>query len=333
MRRREFIALIGGVALGLWGCLIFLTLTTAALPEPQRHAPIVGVLNYAAAHDVRVIQFLNALRDLGYVESKNVIIIQRHADGVLDRLPELAAELVAAKVDLIIALGPAVWAAKQVTTTIPIVIAFSDNPEQQGVVASLARPGGNLTGFSYMSSDLAGKRLELLCSAFARCNGIAVLYNPREPATKRELEETEAGARSLGITLKPVAARHSEDLEQAFVEAAHGQVEGLLVFTHGFTVLNSARIIEMAARRRLPVLYGWREFVEEGGLMSYGPDIQTLVRQATIYVDRILKGEKPSDLPVQQPTRLELVINLKTAKKLGLTIPAGLLLRADEVIE
>jgi putative tryptophan/tyrosine transport system substrate-binding protein len=321
------------VVASLLGCLIFLTLTTAASPEPQRHAPTVGVLNYAAAHDVRVIQFLNALRDLGYVEAKNVTIIQRHADGVLDRLPELAAELVAAKVDLIIALGPAVWAAKQVTTTIPIVIAFSGNPEQQGVVASLARPGGNLTGFSYMSSDLAGKRLELLCSAFARCDSIAVLYNPQEPATKRELEETEDAARSLGVTLKPVAARHPDDLEQAFADAEHGRVEGLLVFTHGFAVLNSARIIEIAARQRLPVLYGWREFVEEGGLMSYGPDIQILVRQAAIYVDRILKGEKPSDLPVQQPTRLELIINLKTARALGLHVSPALLARADKVIE
>jgi putative ABC transport system substrate-binding protein len=320
-------------AVSLLCCLVVLTLTTAGSPEPQRRAPTVGILNYAAAHDVRVNQFLNALRNLGYVEGTNVTIIQRHADGVLDRLPELATELVGAKVDLIIALGPAVWAAKQATTTIPIVIAFSGNPEQQGVVASLARPGGNLTGFSYMSSDLAGKRLELLCSAFVKCNSIAVLYNPQEPATKRELEETEAAARSLGVMLKPVAARHPDDLEQAFADAEHSQVEGMLVFTHGFAVLNSAGLIGMAARQRLPVLYGWREFVEEGGLMSYGPDIQVLVRQAAIYVDRILKGENPSHLPVQQPTRLELIINLKTAKALGLEIPPRLLARADEVIE
>ncbi len=320
-------------AASLLGCLILLTSTAAVSPEPQRRAPTVGVLNYAVAHDIRVIQVLNALRDLGYVEGRNVTIVQRHADGVLDRLPELANELVEAKVDLIIALGPAVWAAKQATTTTPIVIAFSGNPEQQGVVASLARPGGNLTGFSYMSSDLAGKRLELLCSAFTKCNSIAVLYNPQEPATKRELEETESAARSLGVALKPVAARHSEDLEQAFADAEHGRVEGLLVFTHGFAVLNSAHIIEMAARQRLPVLYGWRDFVEQGGLMSYGPDIKILVRQAAIYVDRILKGEKPSHLPVQQPTRLELIINLKTARALGLDVSPALLARADEVIE
>jgi putative ABC transport system substrate-binding protein len=236
-------------------------------------------------------------------------------------------------VDLIIALGPAVWAAKQATTAIPIVIAFSGNPERQGVVASLAHPGGNITGFSYMSGDLAGKRLELLCSAFAKCSGIAVLYNPQEPATTLELEETAAAARSLGVTLLPVAARRADELEQAFAGAERGGVEGLLVLTHGFAVLNRARIMELSARQRLPTMYGWREFVEEGGLMSYGPDIQILVRQAASYVDRILKGEKPSNLPVQLPTRLELIINLKTAKALGITFPLTLLGRADEVIE
>jgi putative tryptophan/tyrosine transport system substrate-binding protein len=224
-----------------------------------------------------------------------------------------------------------VWAAKQATTTIPIVIAFSGNPE--GVVSSLARPGGNITGFSYMSSDLAGKRLELLCSAFAKCQNIGVLYNPQKPATKSELEETEIAARKLKVTLRPVATQQPYELGEAFANAVRDHVQGLLVFTHGFAVLNSKPIIETAARRRLPVLYGWRDFVEEGGLMSYGPDIQMLVRQAALYVDRILKGESPSALPVQQPTRLELIINLRTVKALGLDLPATLLARADKVIE
>jgi putative tryptophan/tyrosine transport system substrate-binding protein len=325
MKRRTFITLLGGAATALP--------FAARAQQPVVGAPTVGVLNYAAADDIRVVQFLNALRDLGYAEGRNLALMQRHANGVLDRLPELAAELVAAKVDLIIALGPAVWAAKQATTAIPIVIAFSGNPERQGVVASLARPGGNLTGFSYMSADLAGKRLELLCGALAKCSRIAVLYNPQEPATTLELEETEVAARSLGVMLRPVASRHQDDLEQAFAAAEHGRVDGLLVFTHGFAVLNRARIMELAARHRLPAMYGWREFVEEGGLMSYGPDIQILVRGAAIYVDRILKGEKPNNLPVQQPTRLELIINLKTAKALGLDVPPTLLARADEVIE
>jgi putative ABC transport system substrate-binding protein len=293
----------------------------------------IGVLNYAAAHDIRVSQFLNALRDLGYVEGRNLAIIQRHADGVLDRLPQLAAELVGANVDLIIALGPAVWAAKQATTTIPIVIAFSGNPERQGVVASLARPGGNLTGFSYMSGDLAGKRLELLCRALTKCSRIAVLYNPEEPATTLEFEETEAAAGRLGVSLQPVVARHADELEQAFAGAEHGRVDGVLVFTHGFAVLNRARIMQLASQQGLPTMYGWRDFVEEGDLISYGPDIQILVRQAAIYVHRILRGERPSNLPVEQPTRLELIINLKTAKALGLEVPPTLLAIADEVIE
>jgi putative ABC transport system substrate-binding protein len=321
------------VAIGILACFVFIVLGDAASPQLAQRVPAIGILNYAAAHDVRVTQFLNALRELGYIEEKSVTIVRRHADGVLDRLPQLAAELVDAKVNLIIALGPAVWAAKQATTTIPIVIAFSGNPEQQGVVASLAHPGGNITGFSYMSSDLAGKRLELLCSALPRCKSIAVLYNPQEPATKRELEETDAAAANLGVTLKPVQVRQPSDLEQAFANAGREQIEGFLVFTHGFAVLNSAPIITNAARQRLPVLYGWREFAEQGGLMSYGPDIQILVGQAARYVDRILKGEKSSDLPVQQPTRLELVINLKAAKALGLDLPPALLVRADKVIE
>ena len=213
------------------------------------------------------------------------------------------------------------------------MIAFSGNPERQGVVASLARPGGNLTGFSYMSADLAGKRLELLCGAFAACARVGVLYNPQEPATAAEIEETAATARALGVTLDLVAARHPDELEQAFAAARRNETQGLVVLTHGFAVIHRARIMDLAEQQRMPVLYGWREFAEEGGLMSYGPDIQTLVRQAATYVDRILKGEKPSDLPVQQPARLELVINLKTAKALGVTIPLALLGRADEVIE
>ena len=315
---------------GLLTCLVLLAATAAQAADPPRR---VGMLNYADAEDVRVAQFRDALRELGYAEGRNLTLTQRHADGALDRLPALAAELVASKVEVIIALGPAVWAAKQATTTVPIVIAFSGNPERQGVIASLARPGGNLTGFSYMSSDLAAKRLALLCEAFPKCDRIAALYNPLEPATESELKETEVGARSLGMTLQPIAVRSVGDLEQAFATAAREGAQGMLVFTHGFAVLNRARIMELAARQRLPILYGWRDFVDEGGLMSYGPDISSLVQGAARYVDRILKGEKPIDLPVQEPTRLQLVINLRTAKALGFTVPPTLLARADEVIE
>lgn len=310
--------------------LPFAAAQPAAPAEAKRR---VGILNYAGAQDVRAAQFRAALHELGYVEDKNLTIVHRHADGALDRLPAMAADLVASDVEVIIALGPAVWAAKQATTKVPIIIAFSGNPERQGVVSSLARPGGNLTGFSYMSSDLAAKRLALLCEALKRCDRIAVLYNPQEPATKSELEETEAGARKLGVTLLPVTAQNAVELERAFAEARRGEAQGLLVFTHGFAVIHGARIMELAARHRLPTLHGWRDFVDEGGLMSYGPDIQSLVRQAASYVDRILKGAKPNELPVQEPSRLQLVVNLRAAKALGLELPSALLVRADEVIE
>jgi putative tryptophan/tyrosine transport system substrate-binding protein len=327
MKRRKFISLLGGAAAPslLW--------PLAARAQQPAKIPRVGILNYAAAQDVRVTQFRDALRQLGYVDGKNLAVTYRWADGALDRLPELAAELVASSVDVIIALGPAVWAAKRATTTLPIVIAFSGDPVGDGVVSSFARPGGNITGFSYMSTDLAAKRLELLSQAFSKSNRIGVLYNPGEPATKSEMQETEAAARKLGVTLQPLAAGHPDELDQLFKVAMAERADALLVFTHGFAILNRARIMELAARHRLPTLYGWRDFVDEGGLMSYGPDIEVLVRRAASYVDRIIKGEKPGDLPVEQPTRLRLIVNLKTANALGLAVPPILLARADEVIE
>jgi putative ABC transport system substrate-binding protein len=323
MRRREL----------LFSCLIG-ALTVSNLNAQQRAGlPGVGILNYATDNDIRVRQFLDALRAVGYVEGRTVAIKLRSANGALGRLPDLAAELVAAKVDAIIALGPATWAAKRATTTVPIIVAFSGDPVGDGVVTSLARPGGNITGFSYMSADLAAKRLELLSQTFSRNKRIGMLYNPQEPATRRELAATEDAARTLGIAPVAIAARSADELDQAFETALAERVDGLLVFTHGFAVLHRARIIELAALHRLPTLYGWRDFVDEGGLMSYGPDIEVLVRQAAGYVDRIIKGTAPRDLPVQQPARLQLVINLKTAKALGITLPNTILLRADEVIE
>jgi len=320
------------IAIGLLGWLAVLMVATAVSAQPLRIAR-VGILNYAAAQDARVNDFREGLRELGYVEGQNLAITYRWADGRLDRLPGLAAELVASNVDVIIAIGPAVWAAKRTTSTVPIVIAFSGDPVGNGVVSNLARPGGNITGFSYMSTDLAAKRLELLHQTFPRNARIAVLYNPDEPATAQEIRETDTAARAIGVTLLPLAARHPDDLEQAFATAVRERAGALIVLTHGFAVLNRGRIIELAARQRLPTMYGWRDFVDGGGLMSYGPDIPAMVRKAASYVDRIIKGEKPGDLPLEQPARLELIVNLKTAKALGLTIPPSLLLRADQVIE
>jgi len=326
MKRREFITLLGGAV--AWPLAV-----RAQQRDRMHRIARVGILNYAAAQDVRVNDFRDGLRELGYVEGQNLAITYRWADGHLDRLPALADELVASKVDVIIAIGTAVWAAKRATSTVPIVIAFSGDPVGNGVVSSLARPGGNITGFSYMSTDLAAKRLELLHQAFPKNARIAILYDPSEPATALEMRETDAAARSIGVTLQPLRVGSPDDLEQAFAAAARERADALIVFTHGFAVLNQGRIIELAARQLLPTMYGWRDFPNEGGLMSYGPNIPVMVRKAASYVDRIIRGEKAGDLPVEQPARLELIVNLKTAKALGLEVPATLLARADEVIE
>jgi putative ABC transport system substrate-binding protein len=324
MNRRRFITALGGAA-AAW--------PFAARAQQRRRVPHVGILNYATDHDTLVDEFRSALRELGYIEGQTVAITHRWADGHMERLPGLAAELVAGSVDVIIALGPATWAAKRTTSTVPIVIAFSGDPVGNDVVPSLARPRGNITGFSYMSTDLAAKRLELMSRAFPKNARIGVLYNPAEPATALEMRETEAAARTIGVSLRPLAAEHPDELESVFEAAGREQADAVIVFTHGFAVLNRGRIIELAARQRLPAMYGWREFVREGGLMSYGPNVPVMVRKAASYVDRIIKGEKPGDLPVEQPTKFELIINLKTAKALGLDVPDKLLALADGVIE
>ena len=327
MRRREFITLLGGAA-AAWPISV-----DAQQGKHASRIARVGFLNYAAAEYARVDDFRNELRELGYVEGQNLAITHRWADGHLDRLPRLAAELVASNVDVIIALGPAAWAAKRETTTVPIVIAFSGDLVGTGMVSNVARPGGNITGFSYLSTDLAAKRVELFSQTFSRNGKISVLYNPAEPATMLELRETEAAARTIGVTLQSLTARRPDDVDLAFSAASRERADGMILFTHGFVELNRGRIIEQAERHRLPTMYGWRDFVVEGGLMSYGPDVQGLVREAAGYVVRIINGESPGNLPVQQPTKLQLVINLKTAKALGIEIPPSLLARADEVIE
>jgi putative ABC transport system substrate-binding protein len=326
MRRRDFVRLLGVAS--AWPLAAH-----AQQPGRVRRVPNVGILNYAAAEDTLVSEFRSALRGLGHIEGQTLTITYRWADGRFERLPSLAAELVASKVDVIIALGPATWAAKSATDTIPIVIAFSGDPVGNGVVANLARPGGNITGFSYMSTDLAAKRIELLSQTFPKNGRIGILYNPAEPATALEMRESEAAARAIGVTLQPLAVGSPDELNERFAAAVREKADALIVFTHGFAVLNRRRIVEQAASQRLPTMYGWREFVDEGGLMSYGPSVPAMVRKAARYIDRIIKGEKPGDLPIEQPARLELIVNLKTAKALGLNIPPTLLARADGVIE
>jgi putative ABC transport system substrate-binding protein len=327
MRRREFIAGLGAAA--AWPP----ALRAQQQPLGGRRLPNIGILNYASAQDALVNEFRGALTELGLVEGQSFSLTYRWADGNFERLPGLVEEMLASKVDVIIALGPATWAAKRATSTVPIVIAFSGDPVGNGVVPNLAHPGGNITGFSYMSTDLAAKRLELVSRAFSKNARVAVLYNPDEPATVLEIRETETAAKAIGVALHPLMARRPDDLDDCFEAAVGNQADAIIVFTHGFAVLNRRRIIEQAARRRIPTMYGWREFVADGGLMSYGPNVSMMVRQAASYVGRILKGEKPGDLPVQQPTKIELSINLGAAKGQGIELPATLLASADEVIE
>lgn len=329
MKRRQFVAALGSVAAS---CVVG---PRAAFAQPSvvRRQARVGILNYFDARYSRVTELAESLRELGYVEGQNLLTIHRWADGQLNRLPPLATELVASKIDVMIALGPATWAAKQSTSSIPIVTTFSGDPIGMGLVSNLARPGGNLTGFLYMSTDLAAKRLELMQEFDPKPANYAALYNPGEPSTKFEMEQTAAGAQAIGVKLMRLAATQPSELDQLFGLAAQERAGGVIIFTHGFAEFYRNNIIEAAARHRMPAIYGWRDFVIEGGLMSYGPNIQLLVRTAASYVDRILRGEKPGDLPMQQPARLELVINLKTSRALGIEFPQTFLARADEVIE
>ncbi len=331
--RRGLPCMISRVATAaLCGCLAVLLAPSVGLAQASGQHPRVGILNAGAVQDDRVGYVKDELRKLGYVEGRNVVFVHREAEGHLDRLPQLAAELVATNVNVLVAIGPSVFAAKQATNRIPIVIAFSGDPVGVGVVSNLARPEANITGISLMSSDLAGKRVQLLKETVPHLTRLAALYTPNERSTGPELRETEAAARQLGVTLQPLPVEQPQELAPAFAAAAQARAEALIVFVHWFALNNQTRIIELAAHHRLPAMFGYRELVEAGGLLSYGPNGQVMSRLAAGYVDRILKGATPADLPIQRPTTFELVINLKTAKALGLTIPNSLLDRADEVI-
>ncbi len=278
--------------------------------------------------------FLEGLRAHGYVEGQNIIIERRFSEGKQQRFRDLAAELVRLKVDVIVTSGtPATLAAKNATTTIPIVMAAVGNPVGAGLVGSLARPGGNITGLSLLNSALSGKRVELLKEILPGATRLGVLGDPTNPWTALMVREIEVTARTLGIELQRLEVERPTDFEAAFGTATRGRVAALLVLEDPFMFAYIPTIVGLAAKSRLPAAYGAREFVDAGGLMSYGANISDLFRRAAIFVDKILKGTKPADLPVEQPTKFELVINLKTAKVLGLAIPQSMLLRADEVIQ
>ena len=315
-------------------------LLAAPLAAGAQQAGKVYRIGYLASYSSttaphRIEPFRQGLRELGWVEGKNIVIEYRWAEGRYERLPDLAAELVRLKVDVIVAAPTAAAvAAKNATGTIPIVMLGASDPVGLGLIASLARPGGNVTGVSYsVGVETFGKELELLKEIVPKVRRVAILSNPASPVQPLFIREVNGAARSLGIQLQLLEVRGPNEFEGAFAAMAKERVGALLVVADAMFIFHRTRLAALAARSRLPAAYGVRASVEAGGLMSYGPSVRDLFRRSATFVDKILKGAKPGDLPVEQPTKFELVINLKTAKALGLMIPQALLQRADEVIQ
>jgi putative ABC transport system substrate-binding protein len=334
-------ALMRGLRLAFSITLALGGLFSPVAAEAQQAAKIarIGLLaNNPAASPHLTEAFLQGLRDLGYVEGRNVVIEYRNAEGKFERFPALAAELVALKVDVIVASGtPAALAAKQATRTLPIVFAAAGDPVTDGLVTSLARPGGNVTGLSMLiTPELVGKRLEQLKQAVPGVTRVAVLWQPGAFPERTEtdiLKGADVAAQALGVRLQFVEARGAADFDRAFSEMTRARAGALAVLPSAMLFTDRRRLVDLAAKNRLPAGYSSREFVDAGGLMSYGANLADVFRRAAVYVDKILKGAKPGDLPVEQPTKFELVINLKAAKALGLTIPQSVLGRADQVVE
>jgi putative ABC transport system substrate-binding protein len=321
-------------ALSFLNALLF-TLSFPAEAQQPKKVPRIALLSPVSPSVASpyIEAFRRGLRELGYTEGKNIVIEYRFAEGKLDLLPELAAELVRLKVEVIVVGGiPGALAAKKATGSIPIVFVGTGDPVSSGVVASLARPGGNVTGMSLQGVDLAAKRLELLKDAFPRVVRVAFLFDPTDPTGVLGLKGTQDAAPALGVTLQLVEVRNASDFVSAFTAITRKHADALLTSDTVIFNNNRTRIVEFAATRRLPAMYGLREFVETGGLMSYAASLPDVYRRAATYVDKILNGAKPADLPVEQPTKFEFIINLKAAKQIGLTIPPNVLARADKVI-
>jgi putative ABC transport system substrate-binding protein len=321
----------------LIGLILALGLTLAPLAAEAQQAEKVAriaFLSTSSAASGFADAFTQGLQEFGYVEGRNIRIEYRWADGHYDRLPRLAKELVELKVDLIVCTGgaPSARAAKAATKTIPVVFLTRD-PVATGLVTSVARPGGNLTGIDLITAELDAKRLEILKETLPTARQVAVLWNPEGPLATQQRNRVEDAARALGLRIRFMSARRSEDIEPTFTVLARERPDALLVAADPMFNNERARIVALAARVRLPAAYFWREFVEAGGLLSYAVNLQQMHRRLAVFVDKILKGAKPADLPVEQPTRFELVINLKTAKALGLTIPQTVILQADQVIQ
>jgi len=325
MKRREFIMLLGGGAAG-W--------PLGARAQPLGKVPTIGFLGPTTpwAWSGWVAAFVLRLRELGWIEGRTVAIEYRWAEGRSERYTEIAAEFARLKVDVIVTAGAAVVAAKQATSLIPIVFAVAVDPVATGLVASLAQPGGNVTGLSNQGTDLATKKLELLREAVPSLRRVAIMANRGYPAAMLEMSEVQATARTLGLDVTTLEILQAEDIVSA-LEAIKGRAEALYVVSEPLVSTNRIRINTVALAARLPTMHSVREYVEAGGLMSYGPNYPDLFRRAADFVDKILRGAKPSNIPVEQPTKFDLVINLTTAKALGLDVPPTLLARADEVIE
>jgi len=326
MRRREFITLLGGAA-AAW--------PLAARAQQPAKVPRIGFLHYGSpGPSPEVDAFRQGLRDLGYIEGKNINIEYRFASGRVERLPELAAELVHLKPDVIVSPTTAgSLAAKQATGTIPIVIAGVADAVGAGLVASIARPGGNVTGLTSISAELGGKRLELVKGIVPTASRVAVLHDPADRSNVLLLKGLQEAAPALGLTLQPLEVREPGEFEGAFIAISRERADALFGAPGVLTFEHQKTVVGLAAKSRIPTLWGHRQFVDVGGLMSYAVNFYDQCRRAATYVDQILKGAKPGDLPVQQPTKFEFILNLKTAKELGIEIPATLLARADEVIE
>ena len=319
--------------------LAYLPLTVFPLTVAQAQQPHkvtrIGVLAQSSAYFLssQLDAFRQGLRELGYVEGKNIVIEYRHAEGKLDRLPALADELVRLKVDIIVASStPAALAVKNATKDIPILFETIGDPVASGVVASLARPDGNITGLTMGGAELYGKRLELLKETIPKLTRAALLWNPTSKAAQLNVKETQAAAQALKLQIQSLEVRSLEDIEPAFDAATREKTAAMMITQSAPITTYSKRIVDLAVKHRLPLIYPQREWPDRGGLMSYGSNVEDSYRRLAVYADRILKGAKPADLPVERSTKLELVINLKAAKQIGLTIPPNVLARADKVI-
>ena len=330
MRRREFLGVFGGAVVG--------TLASHTSPAQQPAMPVVGFLNSQSHETVgdRLRGFRQGLKDAGYVEGENVAIEYRFAENQMDRLPALVAELISRQVAVIAATGgpPSVLAAKAATTTIPIVFNVASDPVNLGLVTSLTRPGGNLTGNSFFNTELAAKRLELLRDLLPAVMRVAVLVNPASPAnTETTLRDVEAAARTIGLQIQVLNASTGREIDLAFANLARERSDALFVANDGFFTSRRVQLAQLATFYKVPSTYAARDISEVGGLMSYGTNIADSFRRVGVYTGRILKGAKPADLPVEQSSKFELVINAQTARMLDITVPPSLLARADEVIE